>query len=161
VLTDLDWIVSDCTTNSELIHNIKGEFWSLNGDFANRSNKVATVDGERVEPPKAGEKPVFTQDNLYSEFIGEKCLIMFHDDTEPKWHEIVYCGIAGDYPLFVICSDGERKWADSIDFSIKPIDNRTDEEKAIEDIQKYNTFTTVDFVDAIKSGKIHGVKWVG
>jgi hypothetical protein len=48
--TDWAWVVSDMTTNSELIHNIKGEFWSLNGTFANRSDEVEVVDGERVEP---------------------------------------------------------------------------------------------------------------
>jgi hypothetical protein len=91
VLTDLDWIVSDCTTNSELIHNIKGEFWSLNGTFANRSDEVATVDGKRVEPTSEQQENmgpgVSVSDSELTEFcakLGVDGVASYKSTCEPQ-----------------------------------------------------------------------------
>ena len=47
----------------------------------------------------------------------------------------------------------------------QPIDTRTDEEKAIDDIRvqlkNLGSLLPINFVDIVKNGKIHGVKWVG
>ena len=49
--------------------------------------------------------------------------------------------------------------------TFKPIDTRTDEEKAVDSLDNFNLSMTKgwqqDFIGFIKSGEFHGVKWVG
>jgi hypothetical protein len=116
--TDWAWVVSDMTTNSELIHNIKGEFWSLNGTFANRSNEIATVDGERVKPLKAENKAVFTQE-MADAGVAPKKGMLYRDGEIVKGADVdgMYVG------------EERGEWVIMSLESIKPIDNRTDEER--------------------------------
>ena len=57
--------------------------------------------------------------------------------------------------------DDNREYTFSLDaVSFKPIDRRTGEEKAIDDIIDQHGGGAEVILEAIKSGKIHGVKWV-
>ena len=62
--------------------------------------------------------------------------------------------------------NGDKYWQRSNVQFIKPIDTRTDKEKAVDDIRKITmpdklTEVEWDIVAAIRSGQITGVKWVG
>ena len=140
------------------------------------STDVESCEGYYELTPKPQPKPVFTQamaDNGELPQVGMEFLIKNKNATEswaqPDFHPAKMKAIGDE--LFIIESlpecNGLKESVGTInDYLFKPIDTRTDKEKAVDDIRKITqpdklTEVEWDIVVAIKSGKIHGAKWVG
>jgi len=113
-------------------------------------------------------KDVYTQemkDKGELPSVGMECLILNKCSAVPNYNKAVIKYI-GDLVIYAYVEDGER--CDSmINLTFKPIDTRTDTEKAIKDIHRVDQTVHESirfeyyFLEAIKAGDIHGVKWVG
>lgn len=111
------------------------------------------------------DKPVFTQEmadngelppvgSKYLDEDGQICVMTGVTLTLKVLGEMIEHPRINGLPALSCCEPGD----------IKPIDNRTDEEKAIDnlgDIADGQIPFRGYIIDAIKEGKIHGVKWEG
>ena len=106
-------------------------------------------------------KSIYTKamsDNGEPPLVGMECMINGH-----KRVILLTADNDGDY---VTMNNGGIYDSDGI-HNIKPIDNRTDKEKAIDDLFKLdesicnNTKWHENFLDEIIAGNIHGVTWSG
>ncbi|MAO21770.1 MAG: hypothetical protein CMJ25_13560 [Phycisphaerae bacterium] len=112
---------------------------------------------------RTSSQPVFTQamaDNGELPPIGSKAICEYCDGEELLI--VAHDLLAEDGAFALVCGDSgywgaeARRW--------KPIDTRTDKEKAIDDLYESGWFNKpggANFIDDVKLGKIHGVKWVG
>ena len=124
------------------------------------------------------EQPVFTQamsDNGELPEKGVKCqgYVLAETKTQGqpcnKWIEGYFIKKAqapNGGMCFLFESAGGHSYILNAESHIKPIDTRTDKEKAVDDIRKITmpdklTEVEWDIVAAIRSGQITGVKWVG
>lgn len=109
-------------------------------------------------------KPIFTQsmsDNGEFPQVGMEVEV---DGTGVVYVIVLPKDSEGDFILTP--KNGDKYWQRSNVQFIKPIDTRTDKEKAVDDIRKITmpdklTEVEWDIVAAIRSGQITGVKWVG
>ena len=112
-------------------------------------------------------KLVFTQamaDNGELPVVGMECMILNTNCSRPKYIKglIKY---VGDLMIYAYIENGER--CDNVKtLKFKPIDTRTDKEKAIDNLMFFGDqgqdSDGANFnLEAIIAGKIHGVKWVG
>ena len=78
----------------------------------------------------------------------------------------------GKQTVKILCRNGNYVWwkntasnkcksALEVQVKFKPLDTRTNKQKAIDDLEKlfYTARPTEEIIDAIIEGKIHGVKW--
>ena len=109
------------------------------------------------KPPQ----PVFTQamaDNGELPQVGMECMILNANCSRPKYIKglIKY---VGDLVIYAYVENGER--CDNVKtLKFKPIDTRTDKEKAIDDIQRIldcDQFMAENMFFSLSD--IHGVKW--
>lgn len=116
------------------------------------------------------KKPVYTQEMADAGELpkaGMECAFVSTFFTNKTSNKGV-CKIIAYYKDKVWCANREFECVINLSaITFKPIDKRTDKEKAADDILKSITSLPTwsdkskSIVSAIKSGKIHGVKWVG
>ena len=101
-----------------------------------------------------GELPI-----VGMEFMGKGYA---HNEYTKMWFKLEALGIYSGSVIAESCSEANEVQLYS---EIKPIDNRTDEEKANDDILKLVSglptwrYKSKAVVEAIKAGNIHGLKW--
>ena len=129
--------------------------------------------------PRPEAQPVFTQamaDNGELPVVGMECQGYVLADTGEQtpsrsgWVEGRFTGKAtapnGGKCFLFTCNMGDD-YVINANSHIKPIDTRTDKEKAIDDLDKFQAASLISnelsesLLSIIMSGKIHGVKWVG
>ena len=110
-------------------------------------------------------QPIFTQamaDAGELPSVGVECMILFDQDSEPKWEKITWYGVFNGSPAFSF--NGKNCWPErGGEFHLKPVDQRTDKEKAI-DYMKYayaKGESMEDVFTEITKGYVHGVTWSG
>jgi hypothetical protein len=142
---------------------IKGQFhWVYYADFLPPMSKSLI--------PRPQPKPVYTQamcDAGELPNIGMECMVYLEEEkAEVKgWFRGVVCGKFGLLPVIRLDDlDGTEGYFDVFSIeNIKPVDTRSNEEKAFDDLlvhcERSSTHDGVinNILNAIKAGKIHGV----
>tara|TARA_R110000868_G_scaffold162439_1_gene393667 strand:+ start:16956 stop:17603 length:648 start_codon:yes stop_codon:yes gene_type:complete len=135
------------------------------GDLYDYVNANKTILEKETKPDY---KPlVYTQEMVDNgelpivgmEFMGKGYA---HNEYTKMWFKLEALGIYSGSVIAESCSEANEVQLYS---EIKPIDNRTDEEKANDDILKLVSglptwrYKSKAVVEAIKAGNIHGLKW--
>jgi len=124
--------------------------------------------GDKPDVKKPESKPVYTQamcDAGELPSVGVECHI---DGTGVIYIIVLTKDSEGD--LILTPKEGDKYWQRSNVKYIKPVDTRTDEEKALDGLmdsywddsnERPNEHSPIcfDVLKAIKAGKIHGVTW--
>jgi len=153
-----NWEYTD-VTNKEL--ETSDKFYALD-KFANPEN-FGAIPGKPVftqEAADAGELPPVGAKVLYNVCNLGAATSSGND----KYHGEEAHVVAHFRGLAVLVGDNTRFTTACNNMWVKPMDNRADEEKAIDDIldlKMNGECPGISIVNAVKAGKIHGVKWVG
>jgi hypothetical protein len=146
---------------TNLCLKVSDRFYALNGDFANRSDEVATVDGKRVDHEKAQQ---VVNTDLHTpamvDAVGSWCVSKFDavaDEDKPIFTQEMYDAgelppigskvlfdsqkvtIVGATTKFMPIFELPNGYVDSFNSksSYRPIDNRSDSQKLVDDILFY------------------------
>lgn len=143
------------------------KFWHHN-EWVKYSKSISEAEGCIAKPKP---QPVYTQamcDAGELPQVGMECMVKrFHEQDnlfQPCF--IVGKNKQGDYLVFERGGKLDQHNIANGVWEFKPIDQRTNKEKAIDDINKYIKGTNglvlaKNVFSYIEENKIHGVKWVG
>jgi len=91
--------------------------------------------------------------------VGMECV--FKHTSWSDYVKAIVLAVTDEYLILKEVDSSHEQHYHLKDISLKPIDTRTDEEKAIEDLEClfYKASPTEEILNAIKAGKIHNVTW--